>query len=67
MPAQRLTTITVNCIGIIAFFYVKFHLKFWLGTCYSAAECKARGGVSNGGCAGGFGVCCICKLVFKLE
>ena len=31
------------------------------GTCYSAEECTARGGVQSGTCAGGYGVCCTCK------
>ncbi len=29
------------------------------GTCYTSEECRARGGVSGGTCAGGFGTCCI--------
>eukprot|EP00093_Oithona_nana_P004803 04803.XXX_226673_223125_1 [CDS] Oithona nana genome sequencing. len=28
------------------------------GTCYTAAECSSRGGINEGSCAGGFGVCC---------
>ena len=33
------------------------------GTCYSAEECSSRGGVQSGTCAGGYGVCCTCKLL----
>lgn len=29
------------------------------GTCYSEAECRKRQGLVAGGCAGGFGVCCL--------
>lgn len=29
------------------------------GTCYTANECDARGGVTAGDCAGGYGVCCV--------
>ena len=32
------------------------------GTCYSAEDCAARGGVNSGVCAGGYGVCCTCKI-----
>ena len=32
------------------------------GTCYSAEECGDRGGDASGECAGGYGVCCVCKL-----
>ena len=31
------------------------------GTCYTTSECSTRGGSSSGTCAGGYGVCCICK------
>jgi len=31
------------------------------GTCYTSEECSDRGGVSDGSCADGYGVCCICK------
>lgn len=30
-----------------------------LGTCYTAAECTAKGGEERGNCASGFGVCCV--------
>ena len=29
------------------------------GTCFTSTECDDRGGSSNGGCASGFGVCCV--------
>lgn len=32
------------------------------GTCLTPEDCQRRGGASNGGCAGGFGSCCICKF-----
>eukprot|EP00095_Tigriopus_kingsejongensis_P006845 maker-scaffold82_size396747-snap-gene-2.39 protein:Tk06845 transcript:maker-scaffold82_size396747-snap-gene-2.39-mRNA-1 annotation:"hypothetical protein TcasGA2_TC015389" len=32
------------------------------GTCYTANECKARGGTNGGACAAGFGVCCTFSL-----
>merc|ERR1712141_654694 len=28
------------------------------GTCYTAEECSSKGGVNDGSCASGFGVCC---------
>ena len=28
------------------------------GTCFTGTECSSQGGVSDGGCAQGFGVCC---------
>ena len=31
------------------------------GTCYTSEECSDRGGVSDGSCADGYGVCCVCK------
>jgi len=32
------------------------------GTCYTADECKTRGGTESGKCGGGYGVCCIVEL-----
>ena len=32
------------------------------GTCYTSEECSRRGGSAAGSCAGGYGVCCSCKL-----
>jgi len=29
------------------------------GTCYTSSECTAKGGSTSGGCASGFGVCCV--------
>merc|ERR1712241_845325 len=29
------------------------------GTCYTASECSSLGGITDGNCAAGFGVCCI--------
>ena len=29
------------------------------GTCVTSTECTSRSGVSEGGCAAGFGVCCV--------
>jgi len=29
------------------------------GTCYTQEECRSRGGSNQGGCAAGFGVCCL--------
>ena len=31
------------------------------GVCYTATECRGRGGTAKGNCAQGFGVCCLCK------
>ena len=31
------------------------------GTCYTSAECSAKGGTGQGSCASGFGVCCVGK------
>ena len=31
------------------------------GTCYTSEECNLRGGRSSGGCANGFGICCVSK------
>ena len=31
------------------------------GTCYTKTECMNRGGIPDGTCATGFGVCCQCK------
>ena len=31
------------------------------GTCYAEDECKNKGGTGYGSCAGGYGVCCVCK------
>lgn len=31
------------------------------GTCTSASDCIARGGIINGQCAGAYGACCVCK------
>lgn len=33
------------------------------GTCYNQDECDRLGGVAVDGCAGGFGVCCVCKYL----
>ena len=30
---------------------------------YFRDECEQRGGINDGGCAEGYGVCCTCKLV----
>lgn len=32
------------------------------GTCFTASECSSKGGSSKGGCASGFGVCCVFML-----
>jgi len=32
------------------------------GTCFTAEECSAKGGTSDGSCASGFGVCCVITL-----
>lgn len=32
------------------------------GTCYHKFECDQLGGIAVDTCAGGFGVCCVCKL-----
>lgn len=32
------------------------------GTCYHKFECDQLGGIAVDACAGGFGVCCVCKL-----
>lgn len=32
------------------------------GTCFTASECGAKGGSSDGNCAAGFGVCCTFEL-----
>ena len=31
------------------------------GTCYAQDECENKGGTGYGTCAGGYGVCCVCK------
>ena len=31
------------------------------GICYTKDECREKKGIPSGGCALGFGVCCICK------
>ena len=36
------------------------------GTCYAKDECENKGGTGYGSCAGGYGVCCVCKLVSEL-
>ena len=36
------------------------------GTCYSAEECTSRGGVNDGSCAGGYGVCCTCMYALRI-
>merc|ERR1712241_1376014 len=35
------------------------------GVCYSSTECSEKGGVAEGNCAAGFGVCCIIKIKSK--
>ena len=37
------------------------------GICYTHAECDERGGAQARPCAAGFGVCCLCKLIFSLN
>jgi len=32
------------------------------GICYSSTECSGKGGLAEGNCAAGFGVCCIIKI-----
>lgn len=34
------------------------------GTCYHKYECDQLGGIAVDTCAGGFGVCCVCKSTF---
>ncbi len=31
------------------------------GTCFTTAECTAKGGANIGTCANGFGICCSCE------
>jgi len=33
-----------------------------MGTCYTAAECSAKGGVATGMCASNYGVCCVAVI-----
>lgn len=33
-----------------------------MGTCYTAAECTAKGGEGTGQCASGYGVCCVAVI-----
>merc|ERR1711884_76380 len=35
------------------------------GVCYSSTECSEKGGVAEGNCAAGFGVCCVIKISSK--
>ena len=37
------------------------------GTCYTEEECTTRGGINSGTCAGGYGICCVGKLVKHLQ
>ena len=37
------------------------------GTCYTEEECATRGGINSGTCAGGYGICCVGKLVKHLQ
>merc|ERR1712109_120994 len=32
------------------------------GICYSSTECSGKGGLAEGNCAAGFGVCCVIKI-----
>merc|ERR1712073_23759 len=32
------------------------------GICYSSTECSGKGGLTEGNCAAGFGVCCVIKI-----
>ena len=34
------------------------------GICWTKEECAALNGIADGGCASGYGVCCICKCKF---
>ena len=34
------------------------------GICWTKEECAALKGIADGGCANGYGVCCICKCKF---
>ena len=34
------------------------------GVCWTKEECAALNGIADGGCASGYGVCCICKCKF---
>ena len=42
-------------------------IRFIEGISISAAECTSRSGTAAGSCAGGFGVCCICKFPKKTD
>ena len=45
--------------------YDVFHLfMIQHRTCITSSECSSRGGTTQGSCAAGFGVCCICKCLF---
>jgi len=35
------------------------------GVCYSSTECSGKGGLAEGNCAAGFGVCCVIKINSK--
>ena len=37
------------------------------GTCYTKNDCANRGGLAQGSCASGFGVCCYCKLSLEIK
>ncbi len=50
---------TVVNIDLFWFKYILYVVQVRNGTCYSGPQCSELGGVASGGCAGGYGVCCI--------
>ena len=37
------------------------------GVCWTKEECAELNGIADGGCASGYGVCCICKCNFSTK
>ena len=45
----------------LIFFHMFGEIQLLLHTFYHREECSTKGGASDGSCASGFGVCCVCK------
>ena len=48
---------------ILIFFHMFGEIQLLLHTFYHREECSTKGGASDGSCASGFGVCCVCMYL----
>ena len=53
-----LNMIENNCLCLLYCHMIFYYRRNRNGTCFTSSECAIKGGIPDGLCAGGYGVCC---------